>query len=54
MNDFFKHRNPLKRFTALSVLLLIFLMRIPLALARGPKGNGGAKFTATETSVSTY
>jgi hypothetical protein len=50
MNDFFEHRNPLKRFTALSVLLLIFLMSVPLALAHGPKGHSGAEFTALQAA----
>jgi hypothetical protein len=50
MNDFFEHRNPLKRFTALSVLLLIFLMSVPLALAHGPKGHGGDEFTALQAA----
>jgi hypothetical protein len=50
MNDFFEHRNPLKRFAALSVLLLIFLMSVPLALAHGPKGHSGAEFTALQAA----
>ncbi len=52
MNDCFEHRNPLKLFTALGlgVLLLIFLMSVPLALAHGPKGHDGSEFTALEAA----
>lgn len=50
MNDFFEHRNPLKRFTALILLLSMVLMSIPLASAHGPKGHGGAEFTALQAA----
>ena len=48
MNDLLKPDNQSKRFITIIVLLLMFLMSVSLASAHGPKGHGGAEFTALE------
>ena len=50
MNNFLKTDHPRKRFIALIIFLLIILMSVPLVSAHGPKGHGGAEFTALQAA----
>ena len=50
MNNFLKTDHPPKRFIALVVFLLMILLSISMASAHGPKGHGGAEFTAVQAA----
>ena len=50
MNDLFEPHKSFVRFTTLILLLLMVLMSVPLASAHGPKGHGGAEFTALQAA----
>ena len=50
MHNYLKSKNAPKYFFALIVLLLMFHIGVPVALAHGPKGHGGTEFTALEAA----
>jgi hypothetical protein len=50
MNNFLKTDHPPKRFIALIVFLLMILLSVSMASAHGPKGHGGAEFTAVQAA----
>ena len=50
MNNFLKTDYPSKRFIILIVFLLIIFMMVSMTPAHGPKGHGGAEFTAFQAA----
>lgn len=50
MRNHLKSKNASKYFFDLIALLLMFLLSVSLASAHGPKGHGGAEFTALQAA----